>query len=150
MRAQIAEARRARRARADRRRARSPRDAPGTPYLAPQVLVDVDHGMRVMNEESFGPVVGIMRVASDEEAVALHERQPLRAHRVGLDARPSGGASRSATRVETGTVLHEPLRLSRPGARLDRRQGLGRGVTLSRVGYEPLTRPKSFHLRVQT
>ena len=47
-----------------------PRDEPGTPYLAPQVLVDVDHGMRVMTEESFGPVVGIARVTGDDEAVA--------------------------------------------------------------------------------
>ena len=48
-----------------------PADKPGTPYLAPQVLVDVDHTMRVMSEESFGPVVGIMKVASDLEAVRL-------------------------------------------------------------------------------
>ena len=41
-----------------------PRDRPGTPYLAPQVLVDVDHRMRVMTEETFGPVVGIMPVAA--------------------------------------------------------------------------------------
>ena len=46
-------------------------DKPGTPYMAPQVLVDVTHGMRVMTEESFGPVIGIMKVKSDDEAVAL-------------------------------------------------------------------------------
>ena len=43
----------------------------GTPYLAPQVLVDVDHRMRLMTEETFGPVVGIMPVDDDDEAVAL-------------------------------------------------------------------------------
>jgi acyl-CoA reductase-like NAD-dependent aldehyde dehydrogenase len=48
-----------------------PGDRPGTPYLAPQVLIDVDHGMRVMTEESFGPVVGIMPVDGDDHAVAL-------------------------------------------------------------------------------
>ena len=47
-----------------------PADRVGSPYLAPQVLVDVDHAMRIMREESFGPVVGIMKVASDEEAIA--------------------------------------------------------------------------------
>src|ERR1700731_819997 len=45
--------------------------APGTPYLAPQVLVGVDHSMAIMREETFGPAVGIMKVASDEEAVRL-------------------------------------------------------------------------------
>ena len=48
-----------------------PMDKENTPYLAPQVLVNVDHGMRVMNEESFGPVMGIMQVTSDEEALEL-------------------------------------------------------------------------------
>ena len=43
----------------------------GTPYLAPQLLVGVDHSMAVMTEESFGPVVGVMPVDSDEEAVRL-------------------------------------------------------------------------------
>ena len=70
---------------------------PGTPYLAPQILVDVDHSMRVMREESFGPVVGIMKVSSDEEAVAPHERQRLRPHRLDLDAGRRGRRSRSAT-----------------------------------------------------
>ena len=48
-----------------------PADKEGTPYVAPQVLVDVDHSMRVMSEESFGPVVGIMPVDGDEQAVEL-------------------------------------------------------------------------------
>src|SRR4029450_864086 len=46
-------------------------DKPGTPYLAPQVLVNVDHAMSVMSEESFGPVIGIMKVKSDDEAIRL-------------------------------------------------------------------------------
>ena len=76
------------RARADRRgdrgrgarristRRRFPADEPGTPYLAPQVLTDVDHSMRVMTEESFGPVVGIMKVSSDDEAITLMNDSP--------------------------------------------------------------------------
>ena len=48
-----------------------PRAAAGTPYFGPTVLVDVDHSMRVMTEESFGPVIGIMKVSSDDEAVRL-------------------------------------------------------------------------------
>ncbi|MEE8556528.1 MAG: aldehyde dehydrogenase family protein, partial [Myxococcota bacterium] len=54
-----------------------PADAPGTPYLAPQVLVGVDHSMRVMTEESFGPVVGIMQVEDDEEAIHLMNDSPF-------------------------------------------------------------------------
>src|SRR5947207_7440225 len=46
-------------------------DKEGTPYVAPQVLVEVDHGMKVMSEETFGPVGGIMAVESDERAIAL-------------------------------------------------------------------------------
>ena len=52
-------------------RAAFPASAPGTPYLAPQVLVDVDHSMPIMREETFGPAVGIMKVDSDEEALRL-------------------------------------------------------------------------------
>ena len=97
VRGQIGEAVRAGRAGADRRSALSRASRPGTPYLAPQVLVDVDHAMRVMREESFGPVVGIMKVASDEEAVAPDERQRLRPHRRDLDRRRRGRRSRSAS-----------------------------------------------------
>src|SRR4029453_1069554 len=48
-----------------------PADRDGTPYIAPQVLVDVDHRMRVMTEETFGPVVGLMAAREDEEGVGL-------------------------------------------------------------------------------
>lgn len=44
---------------------------PGTAYLAPQVLLDVDHSMTVMREEIFGPLAGLMKVSSDEQAIAL-------------------------------------------------------------------------------
>jgi acyl-CoA reductase-like NAD-dependent aldehyde dehydrogenase len=43
----------------------------GTPYMAPQVLIDVNHGMQVMKEESFAPLVGIMPVKNEEEAIAM-------------------------------------------------------------------------------
>ena len=48
-----------------------PANKEGTPYLAPQILVNVDHTMKVMVEETFGPVVGIMKVSGDEEAIRL-------------------------------------------------------------------------------
>ena len=51
-------------------------DKPGSPYIAPEVLTDVNHQMSVMREESFGPIVGIMKVRNDEEAIALMNDSP--------------------------------------------------------------------------
>ena len=48
----------------------------GSPYLAPEVLTNVDHQMAVMREESFGPVVGIMKVRDDDEAITLMNDSP--------------------------------------------------------------------------
>jgi acyl-CoA reductase-like NAD-dependent aldehyde dehydrogenase len=121
-------------------------DAVGTPYLAPQVLIDVDHGMRVMAEESFGPVVGIMRVRDDDEAVALMNDSAF-----GLTAsvwtRDAEAALALGERVETGTWFMNRCDYLDPALAWTGVKDSGRGCTLSRVGYESLTRPKSFHLR---
>jgi acyl-CoA reductase-like NAD-dependent aldehyde dehydrogenase len=123
-----------------------PGDAPGTAYLAPQVLVGVDHGMRVMREESFGPVVGIMKVSGDDEAVTLMNDSPY-----GLTAaiwtQDESAALRVGERVETGTVFMNRCDYLDPALAWTGVKDSGRGVTLSRVGYEALTRPKSYHLR---
>jgi acyl-CoA reductase-like NAD-dependent aldehyde dehydrogenase len=123
------------------------RDEPGTPYLAPQVLVDVDHGMRVMTEESFGPVVGIARVASDDEAIARMNDSEF-----GLTASVWTADDRAAlalgARVETGTFFMNRCDYLDPALAWTGVKNSGRGCTLSRVGFEQLTRPKSFHLRV--
>jgi len=124
-----------------------PADAPGTPYLAPQVLVGVDHGMRVMTEESFGPVVGIQRVRGDDEAVALMNDSAY-----GLTAsvwtRDEGAALAIGDRVETGTWFMNRCDTLDPALAWTGVKDSGRGCTLSRLGFEPLTRPKSFHLRL--
>ncbi|MEE8580693.1 MAG: aldehyde dehydrogenase family protein [Myxococcota bacterium] len=123
-----------------------PADAPGTPYLAPQVLVDVDHRMRVMREESFGPVVGIMPVADDGEAIRLMNDSVF-----GLTAsvwtRDSEAAVAIGSRVETGTWFMNRCDYLDPALAWTGVKDSGRGCSLSRVGYEWLTRPKSFHLR---
>jgi acyl-CoA reductase-like NAD-dependent aldehyde dehydrogenase len=123
-----------------------PRDEPGTPYLAPQVLVDVDHGMRVMTEESFGPVVGIARVAGDDEAVARMNDSDF-----GLTASVWTADEQAAlaigARVETGTFFMNRCDYLDPALAWTGVKDSGRGCTLSRVGYEHLTRPQSFHLR---
>jgi acyl-CoA reductase-like NAD-dependent aldehyde dehydrogenase len=121
-------------------------DAAGTPYLAPQVLVDVDHSMRVMTEESFGPVLGIMKVQSDEEAIALMNDSAY-----GLTASiwttDEAAALAIGDKVETGTWYMNRCDYLDPALAWTGVKDSGRGCSLSRVGYEQLTRPKSFHLR---
>ena len=123
-----------------------PADAEGTPYLAPQVLVNVDHSMRVMTEETFGPVVGIMKVRSDDEAVALMNDSEF-----GLTASiwttDEAAALAIGDRVETGTWFMNRCDYLDPALAWAGVKDSGRGCSLSRVGFEQLTRPKSFHLR---
>jgi acyl-CoA reductase-like NAD-dependent aldehyde dehydrogenase len=124
-----------------------PADRPGTGYLAPQIVVDVDHSMRLMTEESFGPVVGIMRVADDDEAVARMNDSDF-----GLTASVWTADAEAALalgeRVETGTWFMNRCDYLDPALAWTGVKDSGRGCTLSRVGYEALTRPKSFHLRM--
>lgn len=122
------------------------KDSAGSPYVAPQVLIDVDHGMKVMMEETFGPVVGIMRVKSDDDAIRLMNDSPY-----GLTAsiwtKDMDAAEKIGARVETGTVFMNRCDYLDPGLAWTGVKETGRGATLSKIGYEMLTRPKSFHLR---
>jgi acyl-CoA reductase-like NAD-dependent aldehyde dehydrogenase len=122
-------------------------DKPGTPYLPPQVLIGVDHGMAVMTEETFGPVVGIMPVASDEEAIKLmnDSRYGLTASIWTADAQ---AALRIGERVQTGTWFMNRCDYLDPALAWTGVKDSGRGCTLSRLGLEAFTRPKSFHLRL--
>jgi len=121
----------------------------GTPYLAPQVLLDVDHGMPVMKEEIFGPVAGIMKVRSDDEAVALMNDTVF-----GLTAAiwtdDETAALAIGNRIDTGTWFMNRCDYLDPALAWVGVKDSGRGCTLSVVGYEHLTRPKSFHLRTRT
>jgi len=122
-----------------------PDAAAGTPYCAPQLLVDVDPGMRVMSEESFGPVVGVQKVEGDEEALALMNDSAY-----GLTAslwtRDREAALRLGQRLETGTVFQNRCDYLDPALAWTGVKDSGRGCSLSVLGYETLTRPKSFHL----
>ena len=123
--------------------------SPGTPYLAPQVLVDVDHSMAIMREETFGPAVGIMKVASDEEALRLMNDSEF-----GLTAAIfSADAARAEAlgdALETGTVFLNRCDYLDPSLAWTGVKNSGRGCTLSRAGFEQLTRPKSYHFRITT
>ena len=123
-----------------------PADVGDTAYLAPQVLTNVDHSMSVMRDESFGPTVGIMKVTGDEEAIRAHERQPY-----GLSAAiwtsDVDAAEAIGDRLETGTVFMNRCDHLDPALAWTGVKDTGRGASLSRLAYESLTRPKSYHLR---
>jgi len=126
--------------------ARFAADTGDTAYLAPQILVDVDHSMRVMREESFGPVVGIMKVRDDDEAVALMNDSEF-----GLTAaiitHDTDKAAELGRRIETGTVFMNRCDYLDPALCWTGVKHTGRGGALSVLGYQNLTRPKSYHLR---
>ncbi len=119
--------------------------ADGGTYLAPQIVVDVDHTMRLMREESFGPVVGVMPVRCDDEAIALMNDSEF-----GLTAAlwttDVEAAQSLGDRLETGTVFMNRCDTLDPALAWTGVKHTGRGCTLSLVGYAQLTRPKSFHL----
>lgn len=126
-----------------------PASKPGTPYLAPQILVDVDHTMAVMTEETFGPVVGIMKVESEDDAIRLMNDSAY-----GLTAaiwtKDEDAAVRIGDRIDTGTWFMNRCDALDPALAWTGVKHSGRGCTLSALGYSYLTRPKSFHLRIKT
>ncbi|MBP6679451.1 MAG: aldehyde dehydrogenase family protein, partial [Paracoccus sp.] len=121
----------------------------GGAYLAPQILVGVTHDMRVMREESFGPVVGIMPVSGDDQAVALMNDcdYGLTASiwTADVDAAAEIGAA-----LETGTVFLNRCDYLDPALCWTGCKDTGRGAALSNLGYLAVTRPKSYHLKKVT
>jgi len=120
--------------------------ATGTAYMGPTVLVDVDHSMNIMREESFGPVIGIMRVRNDDDAIALMNDSPY-----GLTAclwtQDIAAAQTIGRRIETGTVFMNRCDYVDPTLVWSGVKDTGSGIALSRLGFGPYTRPKSFHLK---
>jgi acyl-CoA reductase-like NAD-dependent aldehyde dehydrogenase len=125
---------------------RDTRDEEGSAYLAPEVLTNVNHQMAVMREESFGPVVGIMKVADDNEAITLMNDSPY-----GLTASiwtaDLDAAARIGARVETGTVFANRCDYLDPALVWTGVKETGKGGALSEIGYHNLTQPKSYHLK---
>ena len=121
-------------------------DDEATPYLAPQVLIDVDHSMAVMREETFGPAVGIMKVESDDQAVELMNDSAYGLTAVVCTA-DADAAIRIGDRIDTGTWFMNRCDYLDPALAWTGVKDSGHGCTLSKLGYQYLTRPKSFHLR---
>lgn len=121
----------------------------GAAYLTPQILTGVTHDMAVMRDESFGPVVGIMKVSGDQEAIALMNDSDF-----GLTASLwTADVDRAAAvgdRIETGTVFLNRADYLDPGLCWTGCKNTGRGGGLSIIGYHNLTRPKSYHLKKVT
>ena len=116
-------------------------------YLIPQVLVDVNHDMNFMMEETFGPAIGIMKVRSDEEAINLMNDSPY-----GLTAsiwtQDLEIAEKIGDQIETGTFYLNRCDYLDPGLAWTGVKETGKGCSLSEIGYENLTRPKSYHLKL--
>ncbi len=121
-------------------------DKPGSAYLAPQLLSNVDHNMRVMTEESFGPVVGIQKVSSDEQALEL-----MNDSEYGLTAsiftQDIDKGIELGQQVETGTFFINRCDYLDPDLAWTGIKNSGHGCTLSVMAYESVTRPKSFHIK---
>ncbi|KAI8622319.1 Aldehyde/histidinol dehydrogenase [Chytriomyces sp. MP71] len=124
-----------------------PLATPGSAFVAPQILADVNHGMTLMKDESFGPIVGVMKVKSDEEAIAL-----MNDSEYGLTAsiwtKDHDAAYKIADELECGTVFLNRCDYLDPALPWSGVKNSGRGVTLSHLGFDALTRPKAFHFRL--
>ena len=123
-----------------------PKDTGSDAYLAPEILIDVDHSMRVMTDESFGPVVGIMKVSSDEQAIELMNDSVF-----GLTAsiwtQDAEVAEKIGNQLKTGTVFMNRCDYLDPALCWTGCKDTGRGISLSHLGYQSVTRPKSYHLK---
>jgi acyl-CoA reductase-like NAD-dependent aldehyde dehydrogenase len=102
--------------------------------------------MRLFRQESFGPVLPVMRVSSDEEALALMNDSSL-----GLTAsvwtRDRERAERFAAALQAGTVFMNRCDYLDPALPWSGWKDSGRGVSLGTLGFEGLTRPKAVHFR---
>jgi acyl-CoA reductase-like NAD-dependent aldehyde dehydrogenase len=121
----------------------------GGAYIMPQILVNVDHSMAFMKDETFGPAVGIMKVKSDDEALGLMNDSPY-----GLTAslwtQDPERAARIGRDIETGTVFMNRADYLDPALCWTGVKETGKGGSLSVLGFQNLTRPKSYHLKKVT
>jgi acyl-CoA reductase-like NAD-dependent aldehyde dehydrogenase len=121
------------------------REGPGS-FFEPTVLVNVDHGMELMREESFGPVIGIQKVSGDNEALALMNdtRYGLTA---GVYSNDRDRASRILSAVRSGSVYWNCCDRVSPRLPWSGRGHSGIGATLGLDGIRSFLQPKAWHLR---
>ena len=115
-------------------------------YVTPQILTNVTHQMRIMRDETFGPVVGIMKVTSDAEAIALMNDSEFGLS-VSLWSADADRCERLGAQLETGTVFMNRCDYLDPALCWTGCKNTGRGAGLSVLGFQAVTRPKSYHLK---
>ena len=115
-------------------------------YFAPTVLTEVTHDMRVMKEESFGPVIGIQRVQNDDEAIALMNdtEYGLTAAVYALDRKR---AVRLLGKITSGSAYWNCCDRVSPRLPWTGRKQSGIGSTLSIEGIRTFLQPRSWHLK---
>ncbi len=115
-------------------------------YFEPTVLVDVNHRMSVMREESFGPIIGLMAVRDDEQAVELMNDSDY-GLTAGVYSRDRARAESILRRVHAGSAYWNCCDRVSPRLPWSGVKNSGVGLTLSRYGIQTFTRPKAWHLR---
>ena len=115
-------------------------------YFEPTVIAEADHSMQIMKEESFGPIIGIQKVSSDEEAISL-----MLDTEFGLTASVYSDNLETAEpimkQMDSGTVYWNCCDRVSPYTPWSGRKHSGIGSTLSYIGIRAFTQPKAFHLR---
>ncbi|KAK1989237.1 aldehyde dehydrogenase [Colletotrichum cereale] len=115
-------------------------------FVKPTLLTGVNHSMTVMTEETFGPVIPVQRVKSDEEAVQLMNDSEF-----GLTAsiwtKDTERGYELADQVEAGTVFVNRCDYPSPDLAWTGWKNSGKGQTLSRFGYDQFVKLKSYHLK---
>jgi len=115
-------------------------------FLKPTLLVNVDHSMTVMTEETFGPVIPVMKVKSDAEAI-----QFMNDSEFGLTAsiwtKDTDKGADIAENVDAGTVFVNRCDFPSPDLAWTGWKNSGKGVTLSKFGFEQFVKLKSFHIK---
>jgi acyl-CoA reductase-like NAD-dependent aldehyde dehydrogenase len=116
-------------------------------FFEPTLIADCTQEMRLFRAESFGPILPVAAVASDEEALAK-----MNDSRLGLTASVWTGdrerAARFARELECGTVFMNRCDYLDPALPWSGWKESGRGVSLSPLGLQALTRPKAVHFRL--
>ncbi len=115
-------------------------------WFEPTVLTDVDHTMRVMRDESFGPIIGIQGVADDDAAVALMNDSEY-GLTAGVYTANGKRARKIMDRLEAGSVYWNCCDRVSPRLPWSGVKHSGIGLTLSTYGIQTFTRPKAWHLR---
>lgn len=130
-----------------------PEAAPGTALIPPTVLINVNHSMDIMKEETFGPAIGIQKVSSDAEALALMNDSHYGLTGsiwTNIENKESKEVFEQMARdLETGTVYCNRADVLDPAIPWTGVKDSGRGVSLSRLGFDQLTQAKSVHMRLR-